>query len=258
MDVSTLGASSTLMYVIDTDIEGGTSGQPLPGWPRVMEGATESSPVVGDIDGDGVPDILHGIGGSAEESPDVLYGFKAGGEFVDGFPITLKGPARASAFITDLNQNGDVDIVLGSWGMLIHVWDMPFAYDQNNVPWPTFQANALRNGVYLTSGLTDVPLPLVDNDMVLMPPYPNPFNPATSVKLYLPGDVGAMQELQVGVYDLRGHRVRVLHDGPASTGWHNWVWDGKNGEGRSQASGMYFLRARSGSFTAIQKMALIK
>jgi len=256
VSVSTVGPDTAYVYVFDTG--GGTSGQPLPGWPRYVAGSTESSPVVGDIDGDGVPDILHGIGGGSEESPNKLYGFKADGEYVDGFPITLLGPARASPYICDLDQDNDVDIVYSSWGLMVHVWDMPFDYDSANVPWATFQANYMRTGKHGPLGPVDVPEQVAGTELMLMPPYPNPFNPATTVKLYLPGVVGAKQELKVGVYDLRGRRVRTLHEGLAITGWHTWVWDGKDNTGRSQASGMYFLRARSGEYKAVKKMALIK
>ena len=79
---------------LDTDNAGGTSGQILPGWPVVLPGNSEGSPVVGDIDGDGSPDILHGIGGGDESAPNNLYAFHADGTPVDGFPITLDRSAR--------------------------------------------------------------------------------------------------------------------------------------------------------------------
>ena len=35
----------------------------------------------------------------------------------------------------------DVDIVYGGWDFKVHVWDMPFAYDRVNVPWPTHKGS---------------------------------------------------------------------------------------------------------------------
>jgi hypothetical protein len=135
------------IVVVDTDYAGGTSGQVMPGWPVTLPGSSEGSPVIGDIDGDSSPDILHGIGGGDESAPYNLYAYHADGTGVDGFPITLAGPLMPSAVITDIDFDSDVDIVYGGWDFLIHVWDMPFAYDRRYVPWPTFGGNSKRDGV---------------------------------------------------------------------------------------------------------------
>ena len=135
------------IFVIDTDYDGGTSGQVLPGWPVTLPGSSEGSPVIGDIDGDMSPDILRGIGGGDESAPYNLYAFHSDGTEIDGFPITLAGPLMPSPVITDLDSDFDVDIVYGGWDFLIHVWDMPFAYNRFSVPWPTFGGNAKRDGV---------------------------------------------------------------------------------------------------------------
>jgi len=95
-------------------------------------------------------------------------------------------------------------------------------------------------------------------DLFVTPPYPNPFNPSTSIRLYVPGTAGSQQQLEVHIYDLRGRRVSTLHDGPANVGWHTLVWDGRDTEGHGQASGVYFLRARSTQQTVIHKMSLVK
>ncbi len=244
------------IVVVDTDYVGGTSGQVLPGWPVVVPGSSEGSPVIGDIDGDHSPDIIHGIGGGDESAPYNLYAYHADGTLVDGFPITLTGPLMPSAVITDIDQDWDVDIVFGGWDFLIHVWDMPFAYDKRDVPWPTYAGNILRDGV-LVPGFTnavddpeDVPLANFTVESV----YPNPFNPSTTVRLYIP----QASDLELGVYDVMGRMVRRLHTGGISSGWHDLVWDGKDDGGRAQASGMYFMRARNAGETTVQKMTLVK
>ncbi|MEN8007377.1 MAG: hypothetical protein ABFS42_10205, partial [Candidatus Krumholzibacteriota bacterium] len=136
------------IVVVDTDYSGGTSGQELPGWPVTLPGSSEGSPVVGDIDGDSVPEIVHGIGGGDVSAPYNLYAYHATGDLVDGFPITLDGPLMPSSVITDIDADSDVDIVYGGWDFLIHVWDMPFAYDRHDVPWPTFGAAAGATGFW--------------------------------------------------------------------------------------------------------------
>jgi hypothetical protein len=256
--VNVAGDLSTMM-VFDTDVAGGTSGDLLSGWPKDLPGSSESSPVLGDIDGDEIPDIIFGIGGFNEDSPNNMYAFHADGQAIDGFPITLTGPIWPSPVITDLDHDFDVDIVYGGWDRIVHVWDMPFAYDRRNVPWPTFHGNMQRDGVLFPIAMVGVDDPEVQLPTALKvgTPYPNPFNPSTSVRLYVPGETGSA-ELELSVYDVLGRRVRVLHQGAISPGWHTLVWDGRDDKGQGQASGMYFMRARSSGLDAIRKMTLLK
>jgi hypothetical protein len=244
------------LVVIDTNYAGGTSGQVLPGWPVTLPGSSEGSPVIGDIDGDGSPDIVHGIGGGNEASPYNLYAYHANGQPVSGFPITLEGPLMPGVTITDLDNDQDVDLVYAGWDFLCHVWDMPFAYDRHDVPWPTYKGNMQRTGVYFPIELVGVETgpALPKAALQLDRPYPNPFNPSTKFSLY----VAARGDLTVDIYDVQGRRVRALHAGLIDAGWHTLVWDGRNDEGRGQASGVYLVRARAAGHEGIQKMTLVK
>lgn len=140
--VSILGNSSCEVIVMEPD------GTVHTGWPRALPGLSESSPVVGDINGDGQLDLIFGIGGGSDNSPNALHAFNRDGTDVQGFPITLPGAVRAVPVITDFNSDGDVDIVYAGFDLFLHAWDMPFPYDAQLVPWPTFQGNARRTGVY--------------------------------------------------------------------------------------------------------------
>ncbi len=244
------------LAAIDTDYAGGTSGQFLPGWPVTLPGSSEGSPVIGDIDGDGSPEIVHGIGGGNEAAPYNLYAYHANGQAVAGFPITLEGPLMPGVTITDLDEDGDVDLVYAGWDFLCHVWDMPFAYDRQSVPWPTYKGNMQRTGVYFPVelvGVEDGPA-LPKAALQLDRPYPNPFNPSTKFSLY----VAARGELVVDIYDVQGRRVRALHAGPIDAGWHTLVWDGRDDAGRGQASGVYLVRAQAAGHEGLQKMTLVK
>ena len=84
--------------------------------------------------------------------------------------------------------------------------------------------------------------------------YPNPFNPSITIRLYLP----ERADLDLAVYDVQGRKVRSLHTGVISTGWHTMVWDGKDDAGRGQASGMYFMRGVSAQDVVVRKMMLVK
>lgn len=252
--VNVSGLDSRLIAV-DTDVAGGHSGVFMSGWPVTLPGSSEGSPVIGDIDGDGSPDIVHGIGGGDLNAPDRMYAFHADGTGVAGFPIALGGPAAPSAVITDLDGDWDVDIVFGGRDRVLSVWDMPFAFDPMDLYWPTFHGNMARNGVYVSRDLVDVPggdVPAAA--FTVRPPFPNPFNPSTSVRLYVPDS----SPLEVCVFDLKGRLVQTLHSGRIAAGWHTLVWDGRDVHGRNQASGVYFLKAWTTQGEAVHKMTLVK
>lgn len=250
--VSTSNATTANIHVIKTD------GTALAGWPQFVPGNSESSPVVGDINGDGYPDIIHGIGGGDEETPNNLYAFSHDGSPVDGFPITLSGPIRPAAVITDLDDDGDVDIVYGGWDLSMHAWDMPFDANGSVMPWATFRGHNHRDGVHRRVSLTEVEGLPRPGGLSLLPNHPNPFNPATTVRLYVPGNVGAITSLEVKIFDIQGRMVRILHQGDIEPGWHDFTWNGRDDIGRAQASGVYLLRAQGDGQVRSTKMSLVR
>ena len=94
------------------------------------------------------------------------------------------------------------------------------------------------------------PLRLIDNARAV----PNPFNPSTQISFRL-REAG---RTSVAVYDTRGRRVRVLHDGPLAADAHVLRWDGRDDAGGALASGHYFVRIASGSEAVVVKGVLIE
>ncbi|MEJ2722421.1 MAG: FG-GAP-like repeat-containing protein, partial [bacterium] len=123
------------IYIIDYQ------GNDYPGWPKTISGTyTESSPVVADVDGNGIPDIVLG------DESRYIYAWDINGNMMPGFPIAAKDAVRATPFVIDLDDDGDVEIVLHSWDQNIYAFDLTTAYDPDASPWPTLQANVHRNG----------------------------------------------------------------------------------------------------------------
>ena len=86
--------------------------------------------------------------------------------------------------------------------------------------------------------------------------YPNPFNPATTIKYQLP-EAG---EVTLEVYNMLGQVVRTLVDREfQGAGRYNYKWDATNDRGRSLSSGVYFYRITAGKdFQSHKRMLLLK
>jgi len=84
--------------------------------------------------------------------------------------------------------------------------------------------------------------------------YPNPFNPETQIRFYLP----AAGRVVMGIYNLLGQKILTLTDGRFESGSHSLVWNGNDRNGNDIASGIYFYQLKSGSFSQVKKMTLLR
>jgi hypothetical protein len=91
--------------------------------------------------------------------------------------------------------------------------------------------------------------PGIPKKYALWEPYPNPFNPTTTISFALP-HAGPVQLL---VYDIQGTLVSTLEDGWRNPGVHEAFFDASD-----LASGIYIARLQAGDFTAARKMVLMK
>ncbi len=90
----------------------------------------------------------------------------------------------------------------------------------------------------------------VVRDFRLMPPYPNPFNPGTSIGYYLSSPV---EHLTLSIYDVTGRLVTVLRNAPAESGSHLVTWNAAG-----LPSGTYFVQLNANDMTQFQRAVLVK
>ena len=93
----------------------------------------------------------------------------------------------------------------------------------------------------------------------LLANYPNPFNPET----WLPYRLADAAQVSINIYNAQGILVRTLALGHRSAGVYQdkgraAYWNGRNAQGESVASGVYFYTLSAGDFTATRKMLLRK
>jgi hypothetical protein len=84
----------------------------------------------------------------------------------------------------------------------------------------------------------------------LMPNYPNPFNPETTIKF----SVETLEHAKLEVYNTVGQRVATLFDRIAEPGYYYKV----KFDGNSLSSGVYFYRLQSGKKNDLKKLLLVK
>lgn len=88
----------------------------------------------------------------------------------------------------------------------------------------------------------------------LLPNYPNPFNPQTTLRYQLP-EAG---QVRVKVYNALGQAVRTLVHGPQLAGVQQVVWNGRDEQGQEMAGGVYHYRLEAGDRVQTRQMLLVR
>lgn len=65
-------------------------------------------------------------------------------------------------------------------------------------------------------------------------------------------------DVAVNIYSAHGRLVRELHQGHIDAGSRNLTWDGRDGQGRQSASGVYLVRAHVGDAQLNARVVLIR
>ncbi len=85
---------------------------------------------------------------------------------------------------------------------------------------------------------------IIPSNFVLHPVFPNPFNPATTIRY----DIPEQSMVSITIYDILGREVKKLVNDELVSGYHKVIWDGKDSFGIPVSTGMYIYR-----FTAFSK-----
>ena len=190
-----------------------------------------------DLDGDGDNDLAvansYRFGGG--NSVSVLMN-SGDGTFAPKVDYDA-GVRPASVFSADVDADGDQDLVTANAANNVTV-----LWNWSDIPVTTVVTEQ-------TELSADVP-----KTYSLPQNYPNPFNPQTVIHYELPVE----GHVELSVFNLMGQKVATLVDGYRTAGGYSLVWDGKDDNQKSLASGVYLYRMETERFVKTRKLLLLR
>ncbi|MFH1011158.1 MAG: S8 family serine peptidase [bacterium] len=91
--------------------------------------------------------------------------------------------------------------------------------------------------------------PSLPTHFELLPCFPNPFNPTTTIHFAVPNS----SKIRILVYDILGREVARLADGIYPAGHHQLLWNAE-----AMGTGLYFVQLKADGFHQVRKVLLIR
>jgi len=215
-----------------------------------------SSPVIGDIDGNGVFDVL----AAAEDG--YLRAYRGdSGQALPGFPLWIE-PSWSAPLLTDIEGDGLLDLAAFGWGShKLYVWSLPGLTFDRSIEWSRLGGDPGRTGCYLPAdaktnslnGRASSPSTSTADTFLLESCLPNPFRDKIAFNFRL----ASAGEIRLKIYNPLGQLVRTISSGPLAAGKHRIFWDGRNEKGIRVSQGSYYCRLCSGLYREIRKIVFI-
>jgi len=128
------------------------------------------------------------------------------------------------------------------------IWDMDTSGIINDgypfLFWENGDVIALADPDAVAIAQNDIP-----EKFALLPAYPNPFNPRTTISFQL----SAISNVEINIFDINGRQITKLYNGNQEAGTYELIWNAGD-----MPSGVYIVKMVAGSFTGSQKVVLIK
>jgi hypothetical protein len=212
-----------------------------------LTGVIDAQPILGDVDEDGLPDIIVGLPTGS------IYAFNYRADRIAGFPLPSSFGIDRSCALADIDNDGDLDLLSIEISGMISAWDISYDYNYGDIPW-SMGGGDQSNSNYLSP---EYDKQIVTSDEQLpkgsVYNYPNPASNSTTIRYYLNSE----SIVNIDMYDFMGDRIESAQMiGEAHTD-NEFVWDCSG-----VASGVYFCRVEADDGNSkkwsIIKIALVK
>jgi len=168
---------------------------------------------------------------------------------IDWYESVMENPPTIADSINSAIDIGMVYLLMDAGGQRTYTGERIDLIPESFEDWQS-KRNALLEQLWMLeeNGAQDICSELRANN------YPNPFNPETTISFSLPAD----SEVKLSVYNIRGQLVKRVIDDQLERGSHSIIWNGRNSNNQSCASGVYFYRLEACGKTQTRKMMLLK
>jgi len=95
---------------------------------------------------------------------------------------------------------------------------------------------------------------VLPEELTVLKPYPNPFNPNTTITYGIQKD----SRVTISIYDIIGKFITTIFNTKQTQGWHSIVWDGTNANGTQVPAGIYISKIISNNNIKTIKLMLLK
>lgn len=102
--------------------------------------AARGTPCLGDITGDGRPDIVMGT------QTGTIWGVDATGQVLPGFPLRAQDNVEGGIVIWDVDGNGKNELLFGSVDKNLYVFETQGITTATSLPWPMFRHDQKNSG----------------------------------------------------------------------------------------------------------------
>ncbi len=241
------------------------TGDTYSGWPNQLNNRVFryfNMPVVGDVDGDSVPEIVMGF--ESVDGYEEIYAWDHDGDVVANWPKLMSDiygyGVTGSPVLGDFDNDGNLNMAVSSnvyWvgNSEIYVWDLPVPYLESTMEWPRFRHDLYRTANYHHAGEVGI-LEYGNADRVFeafgMTVHPSVSSNVVKVTTRIPSD---HESGQILVYDAGGrlvHRYPHISTGVQQT---NIEFASLN---KTISAGVYFIMLRSAESTTVRKIVIVE
>ncbi|MEA3475780.1 MAG: C10 family peptidase [Candidatus Cloacimonadota bacterium] len=239
-----VGTMTGKLYVVDW------AGNILSGFPYNTGTAIESTPIIADINDDGLFDIIFGC------NDKNLYAIASNGGIVTDFPIYCSYDIKSPPSIADIDEDGDYEIAFGTINGLCII-DYKPAYSDSSIMWPMYRYNLERTGLVDWTQPSGIDNSYSQYRYFIEQNFPNPVKTSTTISFSLA--TNKHEQARIKIYNARGQLVKKCNVQNAKCGLNEIIWNGKDSNDNKVANGIYLYRLETDDYKSeIKKMILLR